>query len=382
MSKRMGLILFGCSDFPVMAYKDCGMFLYELSELYGWKTQYLYFKTQSVDTTWSQLFVKNVEPICIGNTSNYREQITLAKRYIIEHALEFDIMMFFNYGSTIWKLAKLCKKINPSIIVYSKLDMGIGGFSHFCNNKMGISIKNWFEKIKSRYVDFFTVETKSYFEELEKTSVFSNRIGYLPNGVSLLDVDLKAVEANTKENLVITVGRLGDYAKNTELLVDAIKIMPKDIKKQWKFYFIGPSTNAFRDYVDEFKKTHIELSKQIIMTGEIRDRTKLYSLCRKAKIICMPSRNEGACIATIEAMYFGAYPIITEYSAFALDTTNQKKLGTIVLPTAEDVAASLINTMENQKLPELNLQCQKYARSQFDYVVLAKKLNGYLSKIQ
>lgn len=93
-----------------MAYKDCGMFLYELSELYGWKTQYLYFKTQSVDTTWSQLFVKNVEPICIGNTSNYREQITLAKRYIIEHALEFDIMMFFNYGSTIWKLAKLCKK--------------------------------------------------------------------------------------------------------------------------------------------------------------------------------------------------------------------------------------------------------------------------------
>lgn len=118
------------------------------------------------------------------------------------------------------------------------------------------------------------------------------------------------------------------------------------------------------------------------MTGEIRDRTKLYSLCKKAKIICMPSRHESTCIATIEAMYFGAYPIITEYSAFALDTTNQKKLGTIVMPTAEDVAAALVNTMENQALPELNLQCQKYARSQFDYSVLAKRLYSYLSKIQ
>lgn len=45
--------------------------------------------------------------------------------------------MLFNYGSTNWKLARLARKINPNIIVYCKLDMGIGGFSHFVNHRFG-----------------------------------------------------------------------------------------------------------------------------------------------------------------------------------------------------------------------------------------------------
>lgn len=164
MNRKIGLLLFGESDLPVIAYKDAGMFLYELSKNFGWQVIYLYFsRTHHTNVEWNPAFLEYVKPVCIGNADCYKEQVTLAKKYISQHGLEYDVFMFFNYGSVIWKLAKLCKKVNPNVVVYSKLDMGVGGFVHFCNNKFGSSVKNWFEKVKSRYVDFFTVETKAYF---------------------------------------------------------------------------------------------------------------------------------------------------------------------------------------------------------------------------
>lgn len=122
-------------------------------------------------------------------------------------------------------------------------------------------------------------------------------------------------------------------------------------------------------------------NKNIILTGEITNRDQLYSLCKKSKIICMPSRSEGACIAVIEAMYFGAYPVITNYSAFALDTTNYGQLGTIVQQNVKSLSQSLISVMENPKLNELNFECQNYARSKFDYYILAKRLNDFLENL-
>lgn len=289
--------------------------------------------------------------------------------------------MFFNYGSTIWKLAKLAKKVNPHIIVYSKLDMGIGGYTHFVNNRFGITLKNKFEKLKSAYVDWFTVETKEYYGNLSKTSVFKNRIAYLPNGISLLDVDTDFVENHKKENMVLTSGRIGTQQKNNELLADAIQRIPKIILDNWKFYFVGPYTDAFWQYIESIKLKHPYLSDKIILTGNISNRNELYSYYQRAKIICMTSRWEGACIATLEAMYFGAYPVITRYSSFADDTTNYEECGTIISSDADILAKELSKKMQDPALAALGEKCQQYARSTFDYDVLAEKLDQQLKKL-
>ena len=235
-TKRICNILFGPSDAPEVAYKDCGMFLYTLAKYFSWKSTYVYYKTRESDTTWNQEFSSYVNTICIGETSDYKKQIELAKIFLKEHIHEFDVIMFFNYGSTVWKLSKYCKQLKPDIIVYSKLDMGIGGFEHFCGNKPFMWLRNYAEKLKSQYVDFFTVETKSYYDALSKTSVFKNRLGYLPNGVSTLNVDVSDIDSIPKENIIITVGRLGEYVKNNELLLDAIKLLPDDIVKKMEVY--------------------------------------------------------------------------------------------------------------------------------------------------
>lgn len=380
--KKIFNVIFGNSDIPELAFKDCGMLLYTLSKRFNWKSTYAHFKTKDFDVTWNKEFSSYVNITCIGETSDYKEQIKLLKQYLKEHIYEFDVIMFFNYGGTVWKLSRYCKKLKPNIIVYSKLDMGNGGFSHFCGNKPFMSVRNYFEKIKSSNVDLFTVETKSYFEKLANTSIFKNRIEYLPNGASMLDIDVNKIDCIQKENIVVTIGRLGIYEKNNELLLEAIKLLPVDIVNQWKFMFIGPSTNSFLQAIENFKEQNPEKADSIIMTGNITNREQLYMYCRRAKIMCMTSRTESTCIATLESMYFGAYPIITNYSEFTLDTTNWGKCGVIVENgNAIALASELHRAMLDKDLLNKCIKSQEYARQAFNYDELTKKLASMLDLV-
>lgn len=383
LKKRICHIRFDISDTSARAFQDSGMFLYTLAKDFNWESTYIFYKTRLDDTVWNDTFLRYVKPICLGKTngSDYKKQISLAKQFIKDHIQEYDAIMLFHYGSTAWKLARLCKKYNPNVVVYIKLDMGIGGFNHFCNNGPFQNLKNWFEKLKSACVDVFTVETKSYYEELKKTAVFKNRIEYLPNGVSLIDIDVDSIDVLPKENSIVTIGRLGTPEKNSPLLLKAIEKLPESLVRQWKFLLIGPSTQEFIDEVYQFKLSHPNIADSIIMVGSVTDRNELYVYGRKAKIICMTSRSEGACISTLEAMYFGAYPIITNYSDFALDTTNMGTYGIIVEnDNADELAQQLSKSMKNDNLLINCNESQTYARSIFNYHELAHKLDLVLRK--
>ena len=63
---RIGTILFGESDLPVLMYKDVGMTLYTLARNYHWKANYYFFKTKGEDVAWSESFCEFVTPICIA----------------------------------------------------------------------------------------------------------------------------------------------------------------------------------------------------------------------------------------------------------------------------------------------------------------------------
>lgn len=381
--KKICHIRFNASDTPARAFQDSGMFLYTLAKDFNWESTYVFYKTRPEETQWNETFLKYVRPVCLGETDDldYKKQVSLAKQFIQEHIHEYDAIMLFHYGSTAWKLARLCKKHNPNIVVYVKLDMGIGGFNHFCNNGPFQNLKNWFEKLKSSYVDIFTVETKSYYEKLKKTSVFKNRIEYLPNGVSLLDIDLTELDILPKENIVVTVGRLGTYEKNNSLLLKAIKNLPIELVKNWEFLLIGPSTQEFSKEVALFKEKNPAIANCINMTGEINNRNTLYSYLRRAKIICMTSLSESTCISTLEGMYFGTYPVITNYSDFTLDTTTNNKVGCIVEnKNINALVSSLKHIMSDDNLYCKGIESQSYVRSVFDYGVLTKSLDSILRR--
>ena len=84
---------------------------------------------------------------------------------------------------------------------------------------------------------------------------------------------IKVKTLEEKENIILTVGRLGTEAKNTELLLETLKEI--DLK-DWKVYLVGSIDKRFVNYKENFFKENPSLIDKIIFTGEIKDRKELY----------------------------------------------------------------------------------------------------------
>lgn len=373
-------ILSGPSYDSVIAYKDAGMLLYELNKSFNYTANYCGCNSSEYNTTWNPQFLKSVWVTKISESLEFKQQVLDIKKYIKDHIINYDAVIFFNYGNTTYKLAKLCKQINPKIVVYVKLDMGRGGYAHFSPNRHFAFLRSRLEMFKSRYIDFFTVETKEYYNTLKNSPMFKDRLYYLPNGVSTLGIDDATVNIDQKENIVITVGRLGIYEKNTELFLNSILEIPDKIRSQWKFYFVGPQTKEFSQYITKFLEENPRLVSNIIQLGNITDRNELADLLKQSKIICMPSRTEGACIATLEGMYFGCVPIISRYSSFVRDTTNNETIGKVVDDyTSSGFAKAMVEYMKDEALLKSEVEkAISYARDTFDYKTIGTELNRLL----
>lgn len=64
---------------------------------------------------------------------------------------------------------------------------------------------------------------------------------------------LKRKPFTEKENIMVCVGRIGCYQKNTEMLLNALR---KVDLKDWKIYMLGPITSSFNlNEDDNFQKT-------------------------------------------------------------------------------------------------------------------------------
>ena len=123
------------------------------------------------------------------------------------------------------------------------------------------------------------------------------------------------------------------------------------------------------------------MADRIVLTGNLDSRKEMYEICAKASIICMTSRWESFGIATVEGMYFGCCPVITDYGGVAHDQVpDGVAWGTVVEQDAVSVADGLKNFMTKDNLPELNEHVRQFARDKFNYRMLANTLQGYLLK--
>lgn len=368
------------SGYRAYLFKDPGMIIYSLARYCNYDATHAYLN-EIYHHDEFEVYGKMLS-MGYADETNRKACLTAVKEFIKNNIKNYDVVFLFNYGSANYKLAWLCKRYNPNIIVYCKLDMSDGGYSHFYESSFSRKIKNYTERIKSRYVDLFTVETLKYYNDLKDNAMFSGgRLQYLPNGVSTLGIDKEKLYSIQKENIVLTVGRLGIYEKNNEMLLDVISQLPEDIVNDWKFYFVGPMTDSFSEYAAEFLQKYPNLQKSIVFTGAVADREKLYEIYAKSKIYCLTSRSEGFNISVLEALYAGCYPILTNYGVSIQDVTNGGRIGSICEQgDVKSFAEKLQQVMlaDNKKLSK---EIREFARSKYDYKAIAEKLDGYISKI-
>ncbi|MEQ1308514.1 glycosyltransferase [Acinetobacter bereziniae] len=290
--------------------------------------------------------------------------------FLIKNLSKYNIVMFFHGGKgkifnvLFFKLITL-KRMK----FYFKLDMDSSEINNNFNKK---SIRFKLTKVFSSYIDLLTVESIKMNDFLNKESFY--RTKYLPNGY-LEEVVNKVDSETEKENIIITVGRLGTNQKDTETF---LKALAKLDLKDWKVKLIGPIAESFQYVIKSFFEENPHLKEKVIFMGNISDRQELKSLYSKAKIFTLTSRNEGFPLVFPEAIANGCY-IVTTDLAPAYDITNNGEYGRLFTIGNDRQLAIILQEVIDGKidLPDKE-KIRAYAKKNFDWNAIAQKLYQYL----
>jgi glycosyltransferase involved in cell wall biosynthesis len=254
--------------------------------------------------------------------------------YIQENARKINVIHFFHLTKETIYYALYFKKCNPKGKVYVKMDV----YNEMLEEGMSYSKKrlfNWFHKRKEE--QFFKKVTAISAENptsvallMEKFPLLKDKAFLLTNGVndSFLGKSFPQLKSfSEKENIILSVGRIGAKDKNHEMLLDSF-IQSKTA--DWQLVLVGPVENDFDLIVKQAIKEDPHLERKIILTGSIENRVELYQYYNKAKIFCLTSPFESFGIAFVEAMYFGNYIIGTKGMSSFKYISNNLELGSMV----------------------------------------------------
>ena len=257
--------------------------------------------------------------------------------YVSDHAAEIDVLMLFYGGAKAEPIAKAYKRSRPDGKLYVKMDINPYDMWEIGMSKWWKRPFIWInQKILRReflrIVDVVSCETSLAYKKLSSGRVpyydFKSKLVVVPNGIDegeIREMSFGQSDYSKKENLMITVGRLGTYQKNTEMLLDALA---KVDLKDWKFYMIGSVEKEFLPIKEAFMRQHPQLEDKIKWMGEINDRLKLYKIFNKSKVLVLSSRFESFALVFVEAQRFANYVVSTPVGA--IDDVVKENCGEIV----------------------------------------------------
>ena len=172
--------------------------------------------------------------------------------YILFHAKKIDFFMRFFFSNTSAITGFLYKKLNKNGILYVKSDgkpgewplLGYYNSVHGKKHALLLRIKKYIYKTFLENTDLITIETKAGYETFIKNNFLnvnlSEKIQLMYSGFDkdLFDqynINLKNIKE--KENIILIIGRLGTYQKNTEMVLEAAKQL---CLNDWKVVLVGP----------------------------------------------------------------------------------------------------------------------------------------------
>lgn len=305
--------------------------------------------------------------------------------YLYSFSKSINVLNLFHFKKDHLLYLLLYKILNPKGKAYIKLDMDILFFKDYnAFLYSNYSLKNYLLKGITKWMfkltDIFSVETEEARSYLIKVyPELEQKLICIPNGVDnlYLEEEIKLRSWEEKEDIIITVGRIGTHQKNTELFLEALKEVELN---NWKVYILGPFELPFQTYIDTYFKLNPQLRDKIIFIGNIIDRKELFEWYNRAKIFCLTSRFEGFPITFPEALYFGNYIVSTPVSS-ALQITNNNLLGKVVKSEAPDFALAIQECMKEGFLTAKRYEdILQFSRTNFTWPGIVKKLSDKLKE--
>ena len=361
--------------------KDVGMIPYCLSKFFNWKCALTYLDNRhdaNIDyKTYVDLLKISTEKCkCLQWFSWYCD--------IIQSSRKYCVINFYHYSLKKSCVLFLIKMFNSQLILYCKMDMNEYGILKLQNANKDIltKFKNILKKsFINRFVDVFSVECSAFYKELIKDEIMKRKLLYLPNGF-LIKKEYEKFFLIKKEKIILTVGRIGAKEKNTELLIEAIKKIPESKLSDWKVYLVGPIEEGFLEYIDGIVREYEYMKNLVVVTGNIVEKEKLYTMYAKAKIFCLSSNWEGFPLVIPEAMYFKNYVITTNFPA-AYDLTASGTCGKIVeRENVREMQEAIEECLdENVDMESIGALAHQRVVDQFNWEKIAKKLADVLEEL-
>lgn len=270
--------------------------------------------------------------------------------YLLRNARTIDTLMQFHFSDNTLYIGNFYKLLNPKGFLYIKCDGEYWLDTVLTNveTQRGFAgkIKRHMFNRLLRKVDLITIETERGYEKLQSRNYCSvnlkDKAHLLENGFDedlMKDQSIRETPFMEKENLIITVGRLGTWDKNTELILEAAK----DISfNQWKIVLIGPIEPLFQRKIDKFFFDHPHLKERIVFTGSISNKKELWEWYNRAKVYLLTSRNESFALVLMEAYRFNNYIVSTDVGW--AQTAINKSFGEII---PQEDAVILRNTLQH-----------------------------------
>ena len=254
----------------------------------------------------------------LGRNLNGKYDLRAFSLYVIRNAIKIDLLIVFHGNSQEVTLINLYKFCNPHGKVYVKMD---------CNPKL---VDAHYKK--SRWVRADTTYRHKY----------GDKLGLLPNGFDeelLRELDISAKSYKEKENIILSVGRIGPPPKNSIMLLKALAEL--DLKN-WKCVCIGPIEKTFKKEINGFFEKHPKKKAQVFFIGNIANKRELWDWYNRSKVFVLTSKWESYALVLVEALRFGDYLLSTDVGAYS-DLNFTGSIGRVV---RQDDDADLCKKMQ------------------------------------
>lgn len=293
-----------CVLFPeaenVHLTKDVGMIAYKLNKLFGADASVVSYNNDRYFYLDNEVKGLKIEFL----NRRYNNHILDGMAFLIGNSKKIDVLQLFHVTLRSFIFTLLYKFFNRKGKVFLKLD---------CTEELIKKItllKGLGEKVLNFFLSrvfLIGIERKELKEKLSKViGKHKDKLIYIPNGIDYNAGELgEGFSFSEKENIILTVGRLGSPEKRTDILLNAFAEI-KDIENSsWELILVGPVEESFNEFIIEFFKNHPMLQSKTKFTGAIYNKSELFSIYKKSKIFCLSSESESFSIALLEAAAHG-----------------------------------------------------------------------------
>ena len=345
--------------------KDPGMIPLTFEKEFGYKSIIPIFKGR--DYPYKDIYYKNIE-MPLWNDSEYESVRDISRTmWLVKNARRIDVMHLFFFDKSTWFLMWLYKILNPKGLIYVHVDTDGKRLINYEFSRNPIKRFITTRIFLNNHVindTMWGIQNSTNAKKLEGVWTFAN-IKFIPNGFFWEENDKP--DYGQKENIILTVARLGTPPKKTDLLLEAFaKVSPQF--PNWKLRLVGPIEDEFKEYVEKFFARNPNLKGRVKFVGPVYDRNALEQEYIKAKVFCLPSAWEGFALTSIEALSKGCFILGSDIDSNK-EVTQDGKMGLLFENgNLDDFAEKMKCTLSDETRLEHNfMTAVKYANSHFSW---------------